>query len=181
MEGEWPYCCRLLRCWFLDSNTARSLLEQFPSSLFSLRFVIAHMVNPYSSIDKTFSWKELRFILSDKSNFHMIDSLSIAIHAFTRRIWTSLSVGEKLLPTYVNMSTNLRKPQFKMEVAPSRLKDMYSSLFEFTWRLIPSNACSRLCWDLAGVLVFARRAISALSANVIVSEGYCLLLSFFLV
>ena len=36
------------------------------------------------------------------------DELSIAVHAFTRRIITSLSVDEILLPRYVNLYTNFR-------------------------------------------------------------------------
>ena len=38
------------------------------------------MVHPYSSIDTTAAWKKLRFILSVGSDFHMTDSLSIAVH-----------------------------------------------------------------------------------------------------
>ena len=42
----------------------------------------------YSSIDTTDAWKKLRFILSDKSDSNMIDSLSIAVHAFvSRKFW----------------------------------------------------------------------------------------------
>ena len=44
------------------------------------------IVHPYSSIDTTAAWKKLRFILSVRSDFHMIDSLSIAVHAFVSRL-----------------------------------------------------------------------------------------------
>ena len=37
---------------------------------------------PLSSIDTTAAWKKLRFILSARFDFHMIDSLSIAVHDF---------------------------------------------------------------------------------------------------
>ena len=53
------------------------------------------MVHPYSSIDTTAAWKKLRFILSVRSDFHMIESLSIAVHAFVSRVSMSFSV-EKL-------------------------------------------------------------------------------------
>ena len=43
-------------------------------------------VHPYSSIDTTAAWKKLRFILSVRSDFHMIESLSIAVHAFVSRV-----------------------------------------------------------------------------------------------
>ena len=51
------------------------------SSRFSSRLVSVQVVHPYSSIDTTASWKKLRFILLVKSDFHMTDSLSIAVHA----------------------------------------------------------------------------------------------------
>ena len=43
-------------------------------------------------------WKKLRFILSVRSDFYMIDSLSIAIHAFVSHVSISFSVDETLLP-----------------------------------------------------------------------------------
>ena len=51
-----------------------------------MRLVTVHVVHPYSSIDTTASWKKLRFILSVRSDFHMTDSLSIAVHAFASRV-----------------------------------------------------------------------------------------------
>ena len=38
-------------------------------------------MHPYSRIDTTAALKKLRFISSDKSGFHMIDNLSIAVHS----------------------------------------------------------------------------------------------------
>ena len=55
-------------------------------------------MHPYSSIDTTATWKKLRFILSVRSDFHMIESLSIAVHAFVSRVSMSFSVDESLLP-----------------------------------------------------------------------------------
>ena len=49
-----------------------------------------HCVN---SIDTTAAWKKLRFILSVRFDFHMIESLSIAVHAFVSRVLMSFSVG----------------------------------------------------------------------------------------
>ena len=54
-------------------------------------------MHPYSSIDTTSAWKKLRFILSVRSDFHMIDRLSIAVHAFVSRVSMSFSVDETLL------------------------------------------------------------------------------------
>ena len=83
MGGRWPYSCCSVGCCLQDFfNIARSILVQLPSSFFSIRLVSVHIVHPYSSIDSTATWKKLRFILSVRSDFHMIDSLSIAAHAF---------------------------------------------------------------------------------------------------
>ena len=59
------------------------------------------------------------FILSDRSDFHIIDSLSIAVYGFVRCILTSLSVDPTLLLRYVNLSTNFRELPFRVEMAPS--------------------------------------------------------------
>ena len=67
----------------------------------------------------------------------MIDNPSIGVPTFTRHILTLLSVDEKLLPRYVNMSTNFKSLPHRVEKAPPRLKRMYSVLFAFTWRLMP--------------------------------------------
>ena len=54
------------------------LLQQCPACL------VLHLFpwNLPDRIDTTAAWKKLRFILSVRSDFHMIDSLSIAVNAF---------------------------------------------------------------------------------------------------
>ena len=47
----------------------------------------------------------------------MIDNLSIAVHALATRILTSLSVDETLLPSYVDLSTNIIEPSFRVEMS----------------------------------------------------------------
>ena len=65
MGGRWPYSWWFVGCCRQDLfNIAR------------------HILHPYSSIDTTAAWKKLRFILSVRFDFHMINSLSIAVHAF---------------------------------------------------------------------------------------------------
>ena len=54
--------------------------------LFSSLLVSVHVVHPYSSIDMIAAWKKLCFILSARSDFHMTDRLSIAVHAFVSRV-----------------------------------------------------------------------------------------------
>ena len=40
------------------------------------------------------AWKKLRFILSVRSDFHISDSLLIAVHAFASHVSMSVSVDE---------------------------------------------------------------------------------------
>ena len=85
----------------------------------------------YCSIDTATAWKKFRFILLDISDFHMTDNQSIAIHAFTRRMLTSLSVDYILLPKYGKLSTEFKDLTFRVEMATSRLMHMNSVLSAF--------------------------------------------------
>ena len=99
MGGRWSYSYSFVACCLQDLfNIARSTLVWLPSSSFSSRFVSVQVVHHYGSIDTTAAWKKLRFILSVRSDFHMIDNLSIAVHAFVSCISMSFSVDETLLP-----------------------------------------------------------------------------------
>ena len=97
MGGKWPYSCCFVKCCF-QFNIARSILAKCPSSFFSIRFVSFHVVHPYSSIDTTAAWKKTRFILSVRYDFHMTDSLLVAVHAFISHVLMSVFVDETLLP-----------------------------------------------------------------------------------
>ena len=83
-------------------------------------------MHPYSCIETATARKKFRFILSDRSDFRMIDSLSVAVNAITRCISKSLSVDETLPQRYVNMSTNSRGRSLRLEMVFSRLKYTYS-------------------------------------------------------
>ena len=99
MRSRWPYSwCFLGYCLQDLFNIARSILVQLASSFFSSRLVSVQVVHPYSSIDTTAASMKLRFILSVRSDFHMIDSLSIAVRVFVSRVSMSFSVDETLLP-----------------------------------------------------------------------------------
>ena len=50
----------------------------------------------------SYSLEDILLFLSDKKDSHMIEKLSKAFHTFTRRILTSRSVDEMLLPRYMN-------------------------------------------------------------------------------
>ena len=65
----------------------------------------------------TAAWKKLHFILSVRSDFHIIDSLLIAIHAFVNLVSMSFSVDSTLLPRYVNLSTSLRGVPSRVEMS----------------------------------------------------------------
>ena len=54
-------------------------------------------------------------LIYQRSDFHMISNLSIAVHTFPMHMLASLSVDEILLPKYVNWSTNFRGGQFKVK------------------------------------------------------------------
>ena len=80
----------------------------------------------------TAAWKKLRFILSVRSDFHIIDSLLIAVHAFVNLVSMSFSVDSTLLPRYVNLSTSLRGVPSRVEMSPVWLKHIYSVLCALT-------------------------------------------------
>ena len=91
--GKWPYNCCFVGCCFQDFF---NIASTFFCCSFSLCILSAYMWCTHRVV----------FIFSNRSDFHMIDSLSIAVHAFTRRILISLSVDETQLLRYVNLSAN---------------------------------------------------------------------------
>ena len=99
MGGRWPYSCSFVGCCFQDLfNMAYSILVQLPSSLFFMLFVRVYVLHPYCSMNTTTDSKKLRFISSDRSDFHMTYSQSIADDIFARRVLMSFFVDEMLLP-----------------------------------------------------------------------------------
>ena len=104
MGGRWPYRCRFVGCCLQKIfNTARSILVEMASSFFLPRLVSVHVVHPHSSIDTTATWKKLHFILSDRFDFHMTDSLSIVVNAFASCVLMSFSVDETLPPRWTKV------------------------------------------------------------------------------
>ena len=65
------------------------------------------VVRLYSSTETTSAWKNSCFILSEGSDFNIVDKLSIAVYTLTRLMLISLSGDEIMLPRYMNSSTNL--------------------------------------------------------------------------
>ena len=145
MRGRWPYSWCLVRCCLQDLfNIARNILVQLPSSFFFNCLVSVQVVHPQSSIDTIAAWKKLRFILSVRSDFYMIDSLSIAVHAFVSRVSMSFSVDETLLPRQVNLSTSFREVPL---VWKCRLFD-YSTYIQFCVHLTPTTSVTQRYWRI---------------------------------
>ena len=58
-----------------------------------MHFISVDGVHPYNnSMEASTAWKKSRFILSDRSDFHMINNLSIAEHIFARCILKRKSI-----------------------------------------------------------------------------------------
>ena len=152
--------------WSVTSRTCSIQIAAFSCNS-------VHVVDPYSSIDTTAAWKKLRFILSVRSDFHMTDSLSIAVHSFASCVLMSFLFDKILLPREVNLSTSFKGPPLSVSMSSLWLKHVYSLFSALTWRPMPAAARSRLCSrDSAWAGVFARSTMSLVfSTSVIVCEG----------
>ena len=83
------------------------------------------------------AWNKSRFTLWDRSDFDIINNLSVVFHDFARRLLTSFSVDMILLLRYENWSTNFRDLQLTVNVAPFCLKHIYAVLFLFMHVTMP--------------------------------------------
>ena len=143
----WLVAVQLLFCRVLLPRLVRYCSQHccvFAVNLF-IRLVSVHVVHPYSSINTTATWKKQRFILSARSDFHMTNKLSIAIHGFASLALMSFSIDETPLPWWVNLSTSFKGSPFSVEMSTLWLKHMYSVLSALTWSPMPAAARSRLC------------------------------------
>ena len=102
MAGKQIFCGYCFKDLF---NRECSILEYFSSSFFSYHFVKVQSVQPYSSTDTA---------TPGRLEFHMIESLSIAVYTFFMQKLTSISVKDMLLPKEVNWSTNLKGLPFNV-------------------------------------------------------------------
>ena len=82
--------------------------------LMSLSLLFLKLFQPYSSNDKATAWKNACFILRERSDFHLVNNLFIAVHFFPMHMLTSLFVDEILLLRYMNWSTNSRGLPFNV-------------------------------------------------------------------
>ena len=136
MGGRWPYSCCLVGCCRQDLfNIARSIFVWLPSSFFSNRLVSVHVVHPYSSIDATAAWKKLHFILSVRSDFHMIDCLSLDVHAFVSCVSMSFcSLFD--YSTYIPFCVHWHGGQCLRRLVPN-----YAVVFRFGWMYLRVSLC----------------------------------------
>ena len=79
-------------------------------------YIYIYIIN---NSDTAVAWKKSRFILSQRTDFHMIDKLSIAVVAFTMPTLTLISVDEMLPPRYVNC-IHFRWQYYCMDAPPRR-------------------------------------------------------------
>ena len=91
--------------------------------------------------------------LSDRSYFHMTDSLSIADHGFPSPVLMSFSVDEMLLPRSVNLSSSFKESSIWVEMFFSVLvhtsiwmyhMDAGKAYKEKAWRQLHKNATNHI-------------------------------------
>ena len=74
-----------------------------------MHLVRIHDLHPYNSTNTARAWKKSRIILSERSDFRMIECLPIAVHDFTKSMLTPLSVDEMFLLRYVKRYAEWRQ------------------------------------------------------------------------
>ena len=136
--------------WEVSDQTTTVLCDVASSRIclkeqvaFYMHFVSFQGVHLYSSICTATAWEKTLFILSDWSNFLMINNMSMAVHAFSRRMMSSLSVDKILLSRYMNKSNNFRGLPLKIEIALFFFKN-HELLFAFPYKSISPATCSGL-------------------------------------
>ena len=113
MGGRWPYNCCFQVCCFLNLFKTAHLAFS-PSISLAPRWCKHTVVLTWPQVGK-----KSHFLRTD---FHMVDNLSIAVHVCLMHMLTLVSVDEIWLPRYVKWSTNFKGLPFNVEVALSCLK-----------------------------------------------------------
>ena len=99
-KGKWLYSCYFVWCCFQGLKQHTTSLCSYDLVL-SNRFVRVQVVQPYISINLTIAWKNSHSILSGRSDFHMVNNMSIPVRTLPIGMLTSLSVDEILLLRYM--------------------------------------------------------------------------------
>ena len=114
MRDRWLYSHCFVGCCLQDLfKMTHGICAKFLPNFFSMCFVSIDLVHLFGSIKIATAWKKYSFILLDRSDFHIINNLSIAFHAFG---WC-ISVDEMLLLKYVNWFTHFRSLPLPVEMA----------------------------------------------------------------
>ena len=142
--------CRMLLPGFVKTCST--------SHFFSIHFIKVQLVQPYNNSDMATFWKNLCYILSERSDFHLGNKLMIVVHAFLTYTLILLLVDKISLPRCVKSSTNFTGMPFNVEMIPSSWKHMNFVLSEFMHRPIILNSRSR--W-YCGVLDFEGQGLRA--------------------
>ena len=122
-----------MQCCFQDLfSMTHSILVQFPSSFFFIHLVIIHIVELMQLL------LGRNYIFSGRSVFHMINNLSITLHAFARHILMSFSVVETLLPILIF--------HFKYEIKKG--KNLTTKIF--TLSILKWARIYLILWDSTG-------------------------------
>ena len=110
------------------------------SSFFSSRFVRVHVAHPYSSIDATAAWKKLCFILSVRSDFHIIDSLLIAIYIYIYiYIYIHTHTQSKVFSHLQKFSFLILNVLFLMKWVKHRNVFIYHTRYKSFWDTLNTN------------------------------------------
>ena len=150
MGSKWPYGCCFVGCYFQNlSKTAHRILLLVPTSFFSMPFVWVQIVHPYSSTYTATACKKFYFILSEGSDFCMINDFSIAVQTFPTSILTLFSVDEILLSKYVNCFHNFRGLPLKEEMALST--DFKERVFRKSTQLLSCHQEMRNVFTVEGL------------------------------
>ena len=84
---------QLLFCKSLLPGFVQNGIQYFwvVSNFFSKHFIKVQVVQPYNSTDTATAWKNSHFILSKRSDFHMVVKESISVDAFCMHMLTSFT------------------------------------------------------------------------------------------
>ena len=139
MRGKWQCNCYFVGyCLQNLFKTACSMLGSYHLA-FSPNILLKSKWCSHTVVLTTTDWKNSHLIQSERSDFNMVDNLSMTVHALPICMLTLLSVDEILLLRYMNRSDNFRGLLFN-EIVPSCLKPMNC----FIWVHIKVNACSMI-------------------------------------
>ena len=120
------YNCYFVGCCFQDLFKT--------ASFFTKCFVRYQVLQSYCNTDMKITWKNSHFILSGKSDFHIVLTCQWQ-SVLPMYMLRSLLVDVILLPRYISLSTNFRGLLFNEEIAPSWLIHMNP----FIWVQVETN------------------------------------------